>query len=161
MRRSLNKCMARTVVLLSVLFLLAAWQNGASLLVAELRRLSNEPVGEIELIPRKAVLIGSFGRALETSEGLVGQIAGLALYGLRLDETNSYINNAQAITAADVQRFGGTSLHSRDSIIIVGDAKEFMRELQKQFKDIELIPIADLDLNGAGLRKSKAGAKEQ
>jgi zinc protease len=134
----------------------------ASLLVGELRRLSNETVGETELIPRKAVLIGSFGRALETTEGLVGQIAALALYGLRLDETNSYINRVQAISAADIQRFGGTSLNSKGaSIIIVGDAKEFLPELQKQFKDIEVIPIAELDLNNAGLRKSKAGAKNQ
>ena len=126
----------------------------ASLLLGELRRLSNEPVGETELVPRKAVLIGSFGRALETTEGLVGQVAGLALYGLGLDETNRYINNVQAITAADVQRFGGTSLDTKGaSIIIVGDAKEFLPELQKQFKNVEVIPIAELDLNRASLRK--------
>jgi zinc protease len=131
----------------------------ASLLLGELRRLSNEPVGETELVPRKAVLIGNFGRALETTEGLVGQIAGLALYGLGLDETNRYINNVQAISAADVQRFGGTSLDTKGaSIIIVGDAKEFLPELQKQFKNVEVIPIAELDLNQASLHKSKAGA---
>ena len=132
----------------------------ASLLLGELRRLSNEPVGETELVPRKAVLIGSFGRALETTEGLVGQIAGLALYGLGLDETNRYINNVQAISAADVQRFGGTSLDTKGaSMIIVGDAKEFLPELQKQFKNVEVIPRAELDLNNASLRKGGSASR--
>jgi zinc protease len=132
----------------------------ASLLLGELRRLSNEPVGETELVPRKAVLIGNFGRALETTEGLVGQVASLALYGLGLDETNRYINNVQAITAADVQRFGGTSLDTKGaSMIIVGDAKEFLPELQKQFKNVEVIPIAELDLNSASLRKGGSASR--
>ncbi len=43
----------------------------ASLLVGELSRLSSEAVTEAELTPRKAVVIGGFGRSLETTEGLV------------------------------------------------------------------------------------------
>jgi zinc protease len=130
----------------------------ASLLVGELGRLSNEPVKESELVPRKAVLIGGFGRALETTEGLVAQVAALALYGLKLDEINSYINRVQSITPEDVQRFASSRLDSRRAnIIIVGNAKEFLPELRKRYTEVEVIALTDLDLNTPTLKKATVG----
>ena len=70
----------------------------ADLLLGEIGRLSSAPPADVELTPRKAVLIGNFSRNLETASGLVGQVGSLALYGLGLDEINRYINNVQAIT---------------------------------------------------------------
>jgi zinc protease len=131
----------------------------ASLLISELNRLSSEAVTETELVPRKAVLIGNFGRSLETVGGLVTQISALALYGLDLDEINSYIKNVQAVTASDIQKFAGSRLAARDaSIIIVGNASEFIDELRKQFPGVEVIRESELDLNAASLKKSGAGA---
>ena len=131
----------------------------AALLMGEVNRLATAPVPESELTPRKAVLIGNFARNLEQVNGLVGQVASLALQGLSLDEINRFINNVQGVTASDVQHFAGGRLNAKDaSIIIVGNAKEFLPELEKQFKDIEVIPITELDLNSAGLRKGKTGA---
>ncbi|MFL6209142.1 MAG: M16 family metallopeptidase [Pyrinomonadaceae bacterium] len=128
----------------------------AELLLGELSRLATGELPEAELTPRKAVLIGTFGRNLETSNGLVTQIAALALYGLSLDEINHYINNVQGITAADVQRFAGARLPAQDaSVVIVGDAKEFLPALRKQYPNVEVIPVAELDLNSASLHKSK------
>jgi len=126
----------------------------ADLLLGEIGRLATAPPADAELTPRKAVLIGNFSRNLETAAGLVTQVASLALYGLSLDEINSYINNVQAISTADVQKFAGTRLDARTSnIIVVGNAKEFLPALQKQFPNVEVIPIAELDLNTALLRK--------
>nr|MDQ3803257.1 insulinase family protein [Acidobacteriota bacterium] len=134
----------------------------ASLLLGEVGRLGNEPVLDAELTPRKAVLIGGFGRSLETTEGLVNQIASLALYGLSLDEINNYIRNVQAVTAAEIRQFAGSRLGATDaSIIIVGDAKEFLEPLRKQFKTVEVIPLSELDLNTAALRKSADGAMKK
>ncbi len=131
----------------------------ASLLVSELNRLSSEAITDTELTPRKAVLIGNFGRSLETVSGLVTQIGALALYGLSLDEINNYIKNVQAITAGDIQKFAGSRLGSKEaSIIVVGNAKEFIDELRKQFPNVEVIREADLDLNGVSLKKTSAGA---
>ncbi|MDQ1610924.1 MAG: zinc protease [Pyrinomonadaceae bacterium] len=128
----------------------------AGLLLAELGRLANGELPDAELTPRKAVLIGGFARNLETAGGLVSQVANLALYGLSFDEINSYINNVQSITAKDVQGFAGSRLDSKAAnVIIVGDAKKFLPELQKQYKNVEVIPVADLDLNIAQLRKTK------
>ncbi|HEY8224013.1 MAG TPA: insulinase family protein, partial [Pyrinomonadaceae bacterium] len=130
----------------------------AELLMGEISRLATAPPGDAELTPRKAVLIGNFSRNLETVNGLVTQIATLALYGLSLDELNSYIANVQAITTGDVQKFAGTKLDAKTSnIIIVGNAKAFLPALQKQFPNVEVIPITELDLNTALLRKKKQG----
>ena len=130
----------------------------ASLLIGELGRLSNEPVLETELVPRKAVLIGGFGRALETTEGFVQQIASLALYGLSLDEINSYIRNVQSVMPADIQKFAGSRIGAKGAnIIIVGSAKDFLEPLRKQFPNVEVIPFAELDLNSATLRKPGGG----
>ena len=129
----------------------------ADLLLGEISRLASSPPADVELTPRKAVLIGSFSRNLETATGLVNQVAGLALHGLSLDEINRYINNVQAITTADIQKFAGTRLDAKTSnIIIVGDSKGFLPELQKKFPNVEVIPVAELDLNSGSLRKKPA-----
>lgn len=126
----------------------------ASLLAGELGRLAGSPLPDTELVPRKAVVIGGFGRNLETASGLVNQIASLALYGLSLSEINSFINSVQGVTAADVQRFAGTRLDAKGAnLIIVGNAKEFLPELKKLYADVEVIPVGELDLNSATLRR--------
>jgi zinc protease len=134
----------------------------ASLLVGELTRLSTEAVPDVELTPRKAVLIGTFGRNLETTRGLVAQIGSLALYGLNLNEINNYINNVQGVKATDIQQFAGAHLAAKESsIIIVGNAKEFLDNLRKQFPNVEVIREADLDLNSATLRKASGGGEQE
>lgn len=134
----------------------------ASLLVGELEKLASAPVGDAELTPRKAVLIGGFGRSLETTDGLVSQISSLALYGLSLDEINRFIGNVQSVTAADIQKFSGARLSSHDAnIIIVGDAKAFLEPLRAQFKEVEVIPAEEVDLNTGALRKSGEPASKK
>ncbi|MCU1347317.1 MAG: putative Zn-dependent peptidase [Acidobacteria bacterium] len=122
----------------------------AGIILEELNRMGGEAVGDPELGPRKAVLIGGFGRSLETSSGIVSRIAALALHGLSLDEINRYISGVQAVSAADVQKFSAAHLGATDaSIVIIGDAKKFLEPLRKRFGNVEVIPIAELDLNGA------------
>jgi zinc protease len=128
----------------------------ADLLLGEIGRLSSSPPADAELTPRKAVLIGNFSRNLETANGLVGQVAALALYGLSLDEINRYISNVQTISTADVEKFAGTRLGAKNSsIIVVGNAKAFLPELQKHYPNVEVIPVSEMDLNTALLRKKK------
>ena len=129
----------------------------ADLLLGEISRLSSSPPADVELMPRKAVLIGNFSRNLETASGLVGQVGSLALYGMGLDEINRYISNVQAISTADIQKFAGERLDAKmANIIIVGNAKAFLPALQQKYPNVEVIPITDLDLNSALLRKKQA-----
>ncbi|HKO96312.1 MAG TPA: pitrilysin family protein [Pyrinomonadaceae bacterium] len=132
----------------------------ANLLLEEVKRLSSAPVPDVELNPRKAVVIGNFARNLETAGGLVAQIGSLALYGINFDQINSYISNVQSVGASDVQRFAGTRLDPKGiHVVIVGNAKEFLPELRKQFANVEVIPAAELDLNTARLRKNPGSAR--
>jgi zinc protease len=128
----------------------------AGLIIDELNKIGTTAVADDELGPRKAVLIGGFGRQLETNGGIVGRIGTLALYGLSLDEINRYISGVQSVGASDIQKFAAAHLGGNDaSIVIVGDAKKFLPVLQQRFKNVEVIPIDDLDVNSATLRKAK------
>jgi zinc protease len=123
------------------------------LLLGEVNRLATAPVPDLELMPRKAVVIGNFARNLETDAGLVSQVGSLALYGISFDEINRYISNVQTINAGDVQRFAGSRLGVKETnIVIVGNAKEFLAELRKQYPQVEVIPVAEMDLNTPLLR---------
>jgi zinc protease len=126
----------------------------AHLIFEELNKLGKEPVADVELGPRKATLIGNFGRSLESSASLVNRVAFLALFGLSLDEINRYISGIQSVTAPQVMEFASEHLKSADtSIVIVGDAKKFIEPLKKEFPNVEVIPISELDLNSPTLRK--------
>jgi len=127
----------------------------ASLTLAEISKLATGELLDTELTPRKASLLGGFARSMETTSGLVNQFASLALYGVPLDELNRYVASVQAIKPADVKSFAATQLNADStSVIIVGDAKKFLPDLQKQFPQVEVIPAAELDLNSANLKKT-------
>ena len=129
----------------------------ADLLLGEVSRLATADVSEAELVPRKAVLIGGFARNLETIGGLVSQVATLALLDLKFDEINRYIPGVQAVTTADIRRFASDRLGAQGTnIVIVGDAKEFLPALQKKYPNVEVIPVAELDLNRVSLRRAAA-----
>jgi zinc protease len=138
----------------------AAGSEVASLLLDEVARLGTSAVSETDLVPRKAVLIGSFARELEQVNGLVSDLSYLALMGLPLDESSHFVNNVQSVTAADIREFAAKRLDTTGaSIIIVGNAKEFLPELRKHHEAIEVIPIKQLDLNSATLRKARVTKK--
>lgn len=114
----------------------------AGLIVDELNRLGKDPVGESEMTARKANIIGTFGRSLETNSGLVNRIGNLALVGLDVNEIEKYVPDVQRVTAADVQSFAASHAGGDDaSIVIVGDAKKFLDALKKRFPNVEVIPF--------------------
>lgn len=127
----------------------------ATLTLDEIKRLAAGDLPDSELTPRKAVLVGGFARGMETTGGLVGVVGSLAIYGVSFDEINRYVGNVQAIKAEDVKRFAASKLSADGtSIIIVGDARKFLPALQKVFPQVEVIPVAELDLNTASLRRA-------
>jgi zinc protease len=127
----------------------------AGLLLGELARISSEPVPAAELAVRKANLIGSFGRSLETDAALAGRIGDLALYDLPLSEVNRYTASIEQVSAADVQAFAAHHFAGTTSVVIVGNAKAFGDALKKRFPDAEVIPADQLDLDGSSLLKKK------
>jgi zinc protease len=130
----------------------------AGIITGEMGRLGSADVLEAELTPRKAALTGEFAQSLETSSGIVNRVSALALHNLPLSDINRYISGVQSVTAADVRKFAGTNLGGSDvNIIVAGDAKQFLEPLRKQYGDnVEVIPVAELDLSSPTLRVRKA-----
>ena len=126
----------------------------AELVAKEIERLGNSDISASELTPRKSVLTGDFGRELETTGGLAGQVSNLYLYDLSLTELNSYMSNVNAVNSAQIKNFAAANLKGGD-IIIVGDATMFMNDLKKRFPhtDIDVIKADDLDISKDNLKK--------
>jgi len=125
----------------------------AGLLLGEFERLSSAPPDAEELAARKGSLSGNFGFSLETTRGLLGQVASLAVDGLPLDELAHYLDKVQAVTADQVRAFAQAHL-GRDgmSVIVAGDAQQFADALNKAYPDSERYSVAGLDLDSPTLK---------
>jgi len=128
----------------------------AGLLLSEFARLGNTAVGADELAARKATLSGNFSFTLETTRGLLGQVAGLAVYGLPLDELSHYLDRIQAVGADQVREFARTHLGRNGlTLIAVGDASQFAGQMEKAYPKVERLSAAALDLDSATLKAPK------
>jgi zinc protease len=125
----------------------------SDLILAEIERLSTTQPTESELTTRQAILTGAFGGSLETVDGLGGLVANLALYDLPMSELAAYVGKVEAIDGAAVQSAFAEHLPAdRASLVIVGDAAQFIDALRAKHPEVEVIPIADLNLDNAALR---------
>jgi zinc protease len=126
----------------------------AELVSGELQRIGNSSVEKDELVPRKSVLTGNFGRNLETTAGLAGALSELYSFGIPTSELNSYMQRVNAVTDVQIKAFGSSELSGGD-VIIVGDYAMFKDDLAKRFAGmtIDVIKAADLDITKPGLHK--------
>ena len=76
-------------------------------------------------------------------------------YGLDLNDLQTYRERVNAITPDDIQRVAREYLRpDRLSIVLVGDASVFAKQLAGVgFDQFERIPLADLDLGSADLKR--------
>jgi zinc protease len=141
-----------------VLVALAQTRNNAApevaqVMMAEIRRMRDEPIAEDVLNKRRTLLVGGFGRQVETTNGLGNFLAGLAVQGLPMSDYARYIPSLQAVTPAQVTASVAAELDpAQASIVIVGRASEFLEALRAQHPNVEVIPIGELDFGSASLR---------
>jgi zinc protease len=126
----------------------------AELVLTEIKRLTTNDIINTELIPRKSVLTGNFGRNLETTDGLAGAASELYSFGIPTSELNAYVTNVNAVTDAQIREFASANLLGGD-IIIVGDYAKFKDDLAKRFPNmtVDVIKADELDLSKDNLRK--------
>ncbi len=126
----------------------------AELVIAEIDKMADTAVGNDELVPRKSVLTGGFGRNLETTGGLANALAELYSFYIPATELNKYISNVNAVTPSQIQDLGSYDPLGGD-IIIVGDYSIFKDDLAKRFPKmkIDVIRADELDLSKNNLRK--------
>lgn len=126
----------------------------AKVILAELDRLKTEPLTDVAVGKRRTFLAGGFSRQIQTAGGLGGTIAGLVLQGMPAQESVEYTIklgrvDASAASAAARKYIGA----EQATLIIVGDASKFLEALKAVRGDIEVIPIGELDLDRAALRR--------
>jgi zinc protease len=125
----------------------------AQVMLAEIRRLAAEPLTDEVLQKRRTLLLGQFGRSVETTAGLGDFLAGLAVQGLPMSEFSRYVPNLQAVTPEQVAASVAAEIDpTRASIVIVGRAREFIEALRAQHPNVEVIPLSELNLDAATLR---------
>jgi len=125
----------------------------AQVMMAELRRLREEPLAPDVLQRRQNLVSGSFGRQVETTQGLGAFLANLAVQGLPMDEFGRYLSSVQAVTPQQVAASLAAEIDpAQASIVIVGRASEFLEALRAQHPNVEVIPIGQLDFGSASLR---------
>ncbi len=124
-----------------------------AIIAAEMKRLGAEPVTANELDTRKAVLIGGFGRATETTGGIAATLAGFVEQGVPVSELQRYIPAVSGVDPAAVQAAAASLMDpSRASIVVVGDAKLFIDALRKDYPNVEVIAADKLNLDSAALK---------
>ena len=100
---------------------------------AELDALIDAPVPAAELAARKAGLIGTFGRSVETTAGLANALRSLVVAGLPVAELPGRIEALSAVTAEALQDFAAAHLGaSGQRVVVAGESAEFAAPLQAQ-----------------------------
>ncbi|MBL8543574.1 MAG: insulinase family protein [Hyphomonadaceae bacterium] len=122
------------------------------LMRAEIERIASQPAPEAELTARKAVLIGGFGRTVETTAGVAGQISTLALYGLPPERLGAYVADVSGVTPQQAQAAAHRYFDAAHAdVVVVGDARHFYPGLRRVLRNAERIPVSELNLDSESL----------
>ncbi|MCR4375210.1 MAG: insulinase family protein [Acidobacteria bacterium] len=132
------------------------------LAVDEFFRLQKEPVDPRELRGAQDYMSGNFPLTIETPAAIAMQVLNQLFFGLSLDELETYREEVDRVSVADIQRVARQFLFpDRLSIVLVGDASTFVDQLKAMgFEQFERIPAAQLDLNAPNLRKASAAGRD-
>lgn len=123
------------------------------LIAAQMRRLVAEPVPPAELATRRQLLVGNFGRAVETTDGLANLVGNLVLQAAPVTEVARFATVVDRVGAAAVRAAAARWLDpSGASIVVVGDAKKFADGLRKTYPNLEVVAASDVVLDTARLR---------
>ncbi len=125
----------------------------------EFARLAGEDLSEELLERRRLYLSGGYGRSLETSRGFNGIVSTLLQQGLAPEEAALYAQRLAEVDANAASAAAGRYLDpDRATFVIVGDAEQFLTDLQDILPDVEVIEADQLDLARADLLKPMEAA---
>ena len=125
------------------------------LMVDEFSKLRRERVPQRELSDAQAYLAGSFPLTIETPGDIATQVLNVVFYELPVEEIGTFSERVQRVTPDDIQRVVRRYVRpDRLSIVLVGNAAAFVPQLRRVgFSEFEIIPIEELDLMSATLRR--------
>jgi zinc protease len=127
------------------------------LMVDEFSRLQRERPFERELAGAQAYLAGSFPLTIETPNDIATEVLNVLFYELPVEEIGTFPQRVQAVTPDDILRVARQYVRpDRLSIVLVGNAAGFVQQLRSVgFTQFEVIPIEQLDLFSASLRREQ------
>lgn len=130
------------------------------LMIDEFARMPRSAVGQRELAGAQAYLSGSFPLGLETADEIALQVLNVLFYDLDVRDLETYPDRVNAVTSDDVLRVAKQFIvPDRLSIVLVGDARAVLPQLERVgFEQVEVVPIADVDLASVTLRRRSADA---
>ena len=118
-----------------------------SALIEFMKELNNirQTVPPDELSRAKRYLELQLPENFETTQQIAAALVPVALYNLPLDYYNTYVQNVEAVTQADVNRVAQQYINpSSLAIVIVGDRKT----IEQALKSTNIGPIAIRDISG-------------
>ncbi|MEO6588542.1 MAG: pitrilysin family protein, partial [Pyrinomonadaceae bacterium] len=105
----------------------------------ELNRIRDEETDEEELQDAKNFLAGVFPIRAETQEGLTGLLVSQKLHDLPEDYLQTYRENINSVTVADVMRVAKKYVQpDKIAIVIVGDGEEILPQVKDFASQIEI-----------------------
>ena len=124
-----------------------------ALIAQQMAAMGAAPVPADELETRKAVLVGGFGRSIETTGGVADILGEYLLEGVPLAELSRYTASVEGVDPATVQSAAAALLDpNAASIVVVGDARQFLAPLRKAYPQVEVMTEDQLNLDSATLK---------
>jgi zinc protease len=125
-------------------------------ILAELDRLGKEPLDQASVERRIAFLTGGYNRQMETSGGVGSVLASLIQQGLTPAEATRFVAQMEGVSPAQATAVAGRLVSAdRATLVVVGDASKFLDKLKAVRPNVEVIPLAELDLDSPTLRRKK------
>ena len=122
----------------------------AQIFLDEFARLGTEPLDRQLLDKRRLYLGGNYARSLESSAGFNGIVAGLMQQGLEPAEAARYAERLAQVTPESASAAASEFVDpEKATLVIVGNAAEFLDDLRAIRPDVEVIPAEGLDLSAA------------
>ncbi|WP_375403668.1 M16 family metallopeptidase [uncultured Sphingomonas sp.] len=124
-----------------------------AIIIDEMRKLGTALASAAELDTRKAVLVGGFGRAIETTDGIADILGDYIVQSVPLSELGRYTGAVQGVDPRAVQAAAAELLDpARASVVVVGDARQFEGALRRRYPRLEVIAASALNLDSPALR---------
>ena len=126
----------------------------AQIFLTEIERLGAEALPGADVERRITFLTGNLGRQMQTSEGLAVILGSLIQQGVSPSEAGRLVRQMQSVTpaaASDVARRIADA--DQATLVVVGESAQFLDKLRAVRGDIEVIPLAELDLDSPTLRR--------
>jgi zinc protease len=124
--------------------------DALEVVLSTLASLRSAPPSAEELGTRRTSLLGEIARSLETTTGLVRNVATNAFNGLPLDALTATDAALKGIDPAAVSQFAGT-LGAPPAIVLVGDSSKFIDAVRKAHPGVQVVKATDLDLTTPAL----------